>query len=100
MDLFLHPCPCCGGNESRLQTRCKTLAHNERSIYHCFECDIYFSETFATPIAGLKPPLSRIIMIFKSRSEGMRLNATARTHTVSKKSVIDWERRLGSLKRL
>jgi DNA-binding transcriptional regulator YiaG len=28
----------------------------------------------------------------------MSLNATARTHNVSKKSVIDWERRLGNLK--
>jgi hypothetical protein len=28
----------------------------------------------------------------------MSLNATARTHNVSKKSVIDWERRLGGLK--
>jgi transposase-like protein len=98
MDLFSHPCPCCGSNESRLHTRYKTLAYSERTIYHCFECDIYFSETFATPIAGLTTPLSRIIRILKARSEGMSLNATARAHNVSKKSVIDWERRLGGLK--
>ena len=98
MDLFSHPCPCCGSNESRLHTRYQTLAYGERTIYHCCECDIYFSETFATPIAGLTTPLSRIITILKARSEGMSLNATARTHNVSKKSVIDWERRLASLK--
>lgn len=98
MDLFLHPCPCCGSNENRPHTRYITVAHGERTIYHCFKCDIYFSETFATPIAGLTTPLSRIITILKSRSEGMSLNATARTHNVSKKSVIDWERRLGGLK--
>jgi transposase len=37
--------------------------------------------------------LSRIITILKARREGMSLNATARTHNVSKKSGIDWERR-------
>jgi transposase-like protein len=98
MDLFSHPCPCCGSHESRLHTRYKTLADNERHIYHCFECDIYFSETFGTPIAGLTTPLSRIITILKARSEGMSLNATARTHNISKKSVIDWQRRLGGIK--
>jgi hypothetical protein len=34
----------------------------------------------------------------KARSEGMGLNATARTFNVSKKSVLDWERRLSDLK--
>jgi transposase-like protein len=98
MDLFSHPCPYCGGNEIRPHTRYETQAYGERTIYLCLECDIYFSETFATPIAGLTTPLSRIITILKARSEGMSLNATARTHKVSKKSVIDWERRLGGLK--
>jgi transposase-like protein len=98
MDLFSHPCPCCGSNKTRPHARYTTVSHGERTIYHCFECDIYFSETFATPIADLTTPLSRIITILKSRSEGMSLNAIARTHNVSKKSVIDWERRLGGLK--
>lgn len=98
MDLFSHPCPCCASNEIRLHSRYQTQAYGDRSIYHCLECDIYFSETFATPIAGLTTPLSRIITILKARSEGMSLNATARTHNVSKKSVIDWERRLAGLK--
>lgn len=55
-------------------------------------------ETFATPIAGLRTPLSRIIEILKARSEGMGLNAVVRTFNVSKKTVIDWEERLGGLK--
>jgi transposase-like protein len=98
MDLFSHPCPCCGNNEIRPHTRYKTQAYGDRTIYHCLECDSYFSETFATPISGLTTPLSRIITILKARSEGMSLNATSRAHKVSKKSVIDWERRLGGLK--
>lgn len=98
MDLFSHPCPCCTSTEIRTHTRYQTKAHGSRTIYHCRKCDLYFSETFATPIAGLTTPLSRIIEIIKARSEGMSLNATARTFNVSKKSVIDWERRLADLK--
>ena len=98
MDLFSHPCPCCASNEVYPHTRYTTQGHGQRTIYHCPRCDIYFSETFATPIAGLKTPLSRIITILKARSDGMSLNATARTFSVSKKSVIDWERRLGGAK--
>ena len=98
MDLFSHPCPCCASTNVHLHTRYTTQNHDLRTIYHCRECDIYFSETFATPIAGLRTPLSRIITILKARSEGMGLNATARTFSVSKKSVIDWERRLAGLK--
>jgi hypothetical protein len=49
-------------------------------------------------MAGLKTPLSRIIQVLTARSEGMGLNATARTFKVSKKSVIDWEWRLSDLK--
>jgi hypothetical protein len=60
--------------------------------------DIYYSESFATPIAGLGTPLSRIIEILKARTKGMSLNAISRTFDVSKKSVIDWERRLAGLK--
>ncbi|MEL7004269.1 MAG: hypothetical protein AAFN93_16235 [Bacteroidota bacterium] len=75
-----------------------TEAHGVRTIYYCRDCDIYYSETFATPIAGLTTPLSRIIEVLKARNEGMGLNATARTFNVSKKSVIDWERRLANFK--
>lgn len=99
MELFSHSCPCCGSSQRvHPHTRYTTQAHGCRTIYHCRDCDIYYSETFATPIAGLTTPLSRIIKVLKARSEGMGLNATARTFGVSKKSVIDWEKRLGALK--
>lgn len=98
INLFSYPCPNCGSEEIRVHTRYETQAHGTRSIYHCDRCDIYYSETFATPIAGLTTPLSRIITVLEARSEGMGLNATARTFKVSKQSVIDWERRLSDLK--
>ncbi|EGJ30168.1 MULTISPECIES: hypothetical protein [Moorena] len=39
-------------------------------------------ETFATPIAGLRTPLSRMIEILKARSEGMGLNADGVTNSL------------------
>lgn len=66
--------------------------------FHCRICHVYYSETFATPLAGLNTPLSRIVTILTARTEGMGLNATARTFKVSKKSILDWEQRLSDLK--
>ena len=60
MDLFSCPCPGCGSHDVRLHSRYMTQKYGERTIYRCHECEIYFSETFATPIAGLTPSLSRM----------------------------------------
>ncbi len=98
MELFSPPCPCCAQDEVHHHANYMTQAHGLRTILHCRRCDIYFSETFATPLAGLRTPLSRIIEVLKSRTEGMSLNATARTFSVSKNSVIAWERRLSGIK--
>ena len=98
MDLFSHLCPGCTSNDVHFHTHYTTRHNGLRTIYHCRNCDIFYSETFATPIAGLRTPLSRIIEVLKARSEGMSLNATTRTFSVSKKRVIDWEVRLAELK--
>jgi len=86
MELFSHACPNCRNTEVSTHTRYTTQMHGTRTIYHCRQCDIYYSETFATPIAGLTTPLSQIIEILKARSEGLSLNATARTFSVSTSS--------------
>jgi len=98
MDLFSQNCPCCDSAKVDIRTRYTTQNNGTHRIYHCRSCDIYFSDTFATPMAGLRTPLSRIIEILKARTEGQGLNATARSFGVSKKSVIDWEWRLSGLK--
>lgn len=98
MELFAKGCPCCGNEEVYTHTSYMTKNHGKRTIQHCQGCDSYFSETYLTAIAGLRTPLSRVIEVLKSRSEGMGLNATARNHQVSKKSIIDWEGRLAELK--
>jgi transposase-like protein len=90
MDLFSQNCPCCDNAKVDIRTRYTTRNNGTHSIYHCRSCNIYFSDTFATPMAGLRTSLSRIIEVLKARTEGQSLNATARTFEVSKKSIIDW----------
>jgi transposase-like protein len=98
MDLFSQNCPGCDSPQVQVHTRYTTQHNGTHTIYHCRQCDCYFSDTFATPMAGLRTPLSRIIEVLKARTEGQGLNATARIFGVSKKSIIDWEWRLSELK--
>jgi len=98
MNLHFHTCPYCNSDKIRAHTRYTTKNHGTRTIHYCLKCEQYFSETVGTPIMGLRTPLSRIIQILKVRTEGLGLNATARSFAVSKKSIIDWEKRLGALK--
>jgi transposase-like protein len=98
MELFSNHCPDCDSDQIKIHTRYQTQHHGERHIYRCQACDAYFSDTVATPIAGLRTPLSRVVQILQARSDGMGLNAAARTFHVSKKSIIDWEWRLSDLK--
>ncbi len=49
-------------------------------------------------IGRMGNPSPHNIEILTARSEGMSLNATARTFHVSKKSVLNWEHRLAHLK--
>ncbi len=97
MDLFSHSCPCCHRDEVYPHASYTTQHHGARTILHCHKCDIYFSETFATPLAGLRTPMSLIDKVLKPRTEGLSLIGAARSFNVSKKSVIDWERRFASL---
>jgi len=98
MDLFSNACPDCGSDAVKVHSRYQTAMNGERRIHHCQNCDAYFSDTVATPIAGLQTALSRVILILTARSEGMGMNAAARTFHVSKKSIIDWEWRLSDVK--
>jgi len=68
MDLFSQNCPCCDSAKVDIRTRYTTQNNGTHRIYHCRSCDIYFSDTFATPMAGLRTPLSRIIEILKART--------------------------------
>ena len=71
MDLSGQECPWCGNKNIQVHTSYATQNHGTRKIHHCRECDSYVSDTFFTPMAGLKTPLSRIITILKARTEGL-----------------------------
>jgi len=88
MDLFSQNCPCCDSAKADVRTRYPTQNNGTHSIYHCRSCDIYFSDTFATPMAGLRTPLSRIIEALKARTEGQGLNATARIFAIASVRII------------
>jgi transposase-like protein len=98
MDLISRDCPCCGSQDIHPHTTYQTKNHGSRQVHHCRSCGSYFSETYLTPIAGLKTPLSRIIEILKMRTSGMSLNTCAKNCKVSKKSILDWEWRLAGIK--
>ena len=61
MDLFSYPCLFCGGNNIHPHSKYLTQHQGKRTIHHCRDCDYYYSDTYDTPIAGLRTPLSRII---------------------------------------
>ena len=52
-------------------------------------CPTYFSETKKTLLAGLKTPVSVIWQVLKARTEGMGLNAAARTFEKAKNTTLN-----------
>jgi len=77
-----------------------TQHHGRRIIYKCEGCLDYFSETKKTLIAGLKTPVSVIWQVVKARTEGMGLNAAARTFEKAKNTILAWERKFVDLHRV
>jgi hypothetical protein len=76
----------------------QTKNNGLRKLYQCTECRQVFSETKRTFLEGLKKPLSLIIKVFQSRSEGMGFNAVCRVFGISKNTLLEWERRFADLK--
>lgn len=91
-------CPHCHSEKVRVHTRYTVSSGEARLEYHCPPCDCYFSETFNTPLAGLRTPLSRIQPILDTLNDGLGVNATCRSFRVSKNTLTDWHARLAGLK--
>jgi len=69
-------------------------------MYTCATCPASFSETKNTLLEGLKTPVSVIWHVLKARTEGMGLNAAARTFDKAKNTIRSWERKFVDLHRV
>jgi len=91
-------CPSCDSQAVKPHTRYTLQTGEERTVYYCPGCDAYFSQTYATPLAGLRTPVSRIQLILDALNDGMGVNAVCRTFHVSKNTLTNWTERLAGLK--
>ena len=91
-------CPYCSSEKCDLYKSYETLNNGKRELYQCATCRQVFSETKGSFVEGLRKPVSLIIQVLKSRSEGMGLNATCRVFEIAKNTLLDWERRFADLK--
>ena len=90
-------CPHCLSEHIEDYSFYETKNNGTRKLYRCSECQQVFAETKGTFLEGLKKPLSLIINVLKSRSEGMGFNAVCRVFQISKNTLLDWEQRFAGL---
>ena len=100
MELLQIKCPMCHSAVLQSHTTYTTKNHGRRIIYKCDHCPVYFSETKNTLMAGLKTPVSVIWHVLKARTEGMGLNAAARTFEKAKNTILAWESKFVDLHRV
>ena len=93
-------CPTCHSAVLQSHTTYPTQHHGRRIICKCDHCPVYFSETKNTLMEGLKTSVSVIWQVLKARTEGMGLNAAARTFEKAKHTILAWERKFVDLHRV
>jgi len=92
MELLRLKCPICHSTDVQPHSSYTTKNYGGRVIYKCDTCPASFSETKNTLLEGLKTPVSVIWQVLKARTEGMGLNAAARTFEKAKNTILAWER--------
>ena len=97
--LFKKNCPHCYSEKVKIHSHYQTKGNGERKMFICQKCRCYFAETHGTVIAGIETPLSEIVKVLNARMEGMGLNAAVRTFGYSKKTILNWEKKLSSLQK-
>ena len=98
MNILTPPCPSCHGRDMKRHTLYETKDNGKRVIFQCKSCGRYFSQTNNTFLAGIRKPISLIIQVLDTRTEGMGLNATCRIFKIAKNTLINWERRFAGIK--
>src|SRR5499427_10801957 len=93
MELLRLKCPGCHSSDIHHHSPYTTKNHGDRVIYKCEHCPVYFSETKKTLMEGLKTPVSVIWQVLKARTEGMGLNAAARTFEKAQNTSLAWKRK-------
>jgi hypothetical protein len=89
---------CCNSDKYVLCGNYETVNNGSRSLFQCGICHQVFSETKGKFLAGLRAPVSLIIQVIKSRTEGIGLNAACRAFEIAKNTRLNWERRLAGEK--
>src|SRR5215471_16443914 len=100
MELLRLKCPVCRSSDVQYHSLYTTKNHGSRVMYTCATCPASFSETKNTLLEGLKTPVSVIWHVLKARTEGMGLNAAARTFDKAKNTILSWERKFVDLHRV
>jgi transposase-like protein len=100
MELLRLKCPACHSLDIKYHSPYTTKNHGGRVIYKCHNCPAYFSETKHTLLEGLKTPVSVIWQVIKARTDGLGLNAAARTFDKAKNTILAWERKFVDLHRV
>ena len=93
MELLQLKCPVCHSADIQYHSLYTIKNHGSRVMYKCATCPACFSETKNTLLEGLKTPVSVIWQVVKARTEGMGLNAAARTFEKAKNTILAWERK-------
>ena len=100
MELLRLKCPVCHSADIQYHSFYTTKNHGSRVMYKCATCPASFSETKNTLMEGLKTPVSVIWHVLKARTEGMGLNASARTFDKAKNTILAWEQKFVDLHRV
>jgi len=84
MELQQIRCPECHGEDIYAHTTYTVQRGERRTVYACPDGGIYFSESYNTPLAGLRRPLSFISRVIEALHDGLGIHAACRTFRGSK----------------
>jgi len=91
-------CPFCKSSEIVKNKQYHTKCNGDRTLCLCTNCHKTFSETHNTFLHRLRKPIYLIILVLKSMTEGMSINAIQRTFNVSKNTIYLWQEKMSELK--